>query len=93
MSQSNHHANHHGSTEPTAVDRHNARWGMVLFAIYVVLYLGFMILAAFDPESMSKPTPLAGLNVAIVYGVGLIVAALVLAFVYTLVSKSPKSVP
>jgi uncharacterized membrane protein (DUF485 family) len=86
MSQSNLRA-----TEPTPIDRHNARWGLVLFAIYVALYLGFMILAAFDPELMAKPTPLAGVNLAIVYGVGLIVAALVLAFVYTLVTKSPPS--
>jgi uncharacterized membrane protein (DUF485 family) len=90
MPESNHHANQPGSTEPTAVDRHNARWGMVLFVIYVALYLGFMIRAAFDPEEMASPS-IAGLNLAIVYGVGLIVAALVLAFVYTLVSKSPKS--
>lgn len=66
---------------------------MILFVIYVALYLGFMILAAFDPELMAKPTPLAGVNLAIVYGVGLIVAALVLAFVYTLVSKSAESTP
>lgn len=79
------------STEPTAIDRHNARWGLILFAIYVALYLGFMIMAAFWPERMATPTPLAGLNVAIVYGVGLIVAALVLALVYTLVSKSARA--
>lgn len=66
---------------------------MILFAIYVVLYLGFMILAAFDPEAMARPTPIAGVNLAIVYGVGLIVAALLLAFVYTLVSKSADSMP
>ena len=84
MSQSN-----HGPAEPSPVDRHNARWGLILFAIYVALYLGFMILAAFNPEQMAKPTPVAGINLAIVYGVGLIVAALVLAFVYTLVSRSP----
>jgi uncharacterized membrane protein (DUF485 family) len=89
MSQSD----HHGSTNPTSIDNHNARWGLILFAIYVALYLSFMIRAAFDPEEMANPTAIAGLNLAIVYGVGLIVAALVLAFVYTLVSKSPESTP
>ncbi|HEX3997020.1 MAG TPA: DUF485 domain-containing protein [Pirellulales bacterium] len=81
----------HAPAVQTPIDRHNARWGLVLFAVYVALYVGFMILAAFAPDQMAKPTAIAGLNLAIVYGIGLIVAALVLAFIYSLVSKSPDS--
>jgi uncharacterized membrane protein (DUF485 family) len=40
-----------------------------------------VLLAAFSPESM-EATPLAGVNVAIWYGFGLIAAALVLALIY-----------
>ena len=61
---------------------HHARIGIVLFAIYVVLYAGFMILAAFRPDLMDAPTPLGSVNLAIMYGMGLILAAFVLAVVY-----------
>lgn len=60
----------------------NARIGIILFAIYVILYTGFMVLAALWPELMAAPTPLGSVNLAIMYGMGLILAALVLAVVY-----------
>ena len=53
----------------------------MLFAVYVVLYVGFMLLNAFAHERMQQPV-LAGVNLAIVYGMGLIIAALLLALVY-----------
>jgi uncharacterized membrane protein (DUF485 family) len=59
----------------------NARYGLILFVIYLALYAGFMVLSAFAPERMGRPF-LGGVNLAIVYGFGLIVAALVLALVY-----------
>ncbi len=70
------------STSPSPVPGRgwNARLGLVLFAIYCVLYAGFMGLTAFCFETLAKPV--AGVNWAILYGMGLIVAALVLAVVY-----------
>jgi uncharacterized membrane protein (DUF485 family) len=59
----------------------NARIGLVLFTVYVVLYGGFVLLNAYAPETMEW-TPVAGINLAIIYGFGLIVAALVLALLY-----------
>ena len=59
----------------------NARFGLVLFAVYLLLYGGFVLLNAFDPQAM-EATPLAGINLAILYGFGLIAAALVLALLY-----------
>jgi len=59
----------------------NARIGLVLFAVYLVMYGGFVALAAFSPQTMER-TPYAGVNLAIWYGFGLIGAALVLALVY-----------
>src|SRR5437868_3553892 len=69
------------ATGPTAADNRNARLGLVLFAIYLALYGGFVALNAFAPQRMGEPA-LAGINLAIVYGFGLILAALVLALVY-----------
>jgi uncharacterized membrane protein (DUF485 family) len=66
----------------------NARLGLLLFGIYLVLYGGFVFLNAFSPQTMER-TPLAGVNLAILYGFGLIVAALVLALIYGWLSKGP----
>ncbi len=65
-------------------DRHitrNARYGLILFFIYLALYAGFLLLNAFAPDSMGEPAVL-GLNLAVVYGLGLIFAAFALALVY-----------
>ena len=52
-----------------------------MFALYSLLYGGFVVLAAFSPETM-EATPLAGVNLAIWFGFGLIVVAIVSALVY-----------
>src|SRR5690349_15741509 len=66
--------------------RHNARVGLALFVVYLLLYGGFVGLATFAPWAMARPA-LAGVNLAVVYGFGLIVAALVLALVYMLLCR------
>jgi len=66
---------------------HNARLGLVLFVIYLLFYGGFVGLATFAPNAMGRPA-LAGVNLAVVYGFGLIVAALVLAVVYMLLCRT-----
>ncbi|MCA9077637.1 MAG: DUF485 domain-containing protein [Planctomycetaceae bacterium] len=59
----------------------NARIGLVLFAVYLLLYGGFVLLNTFAPQTMES-TPVAGINLAILYGFGLIIAALVMALLY-----------
>ena len=72
----------------TAEEVFNARLGICLFLLYWVIYSGFVFLSAFSPDEMGKPLSLfGGLNVAIVYGMGLILAALVLAAVYIVMCK------
>jgi len=68
---------------------HQSRLGLVLFLLYLVLYGGFVLLNAFSPKTMEL-TPIAGINLAILYGFGLIIAAIVLALIYGLFSKVPK---
>lgn len=62
-----------------------SRWrsglGLVLFAVYLLVYTGFVLLNAFAPTWM-EITPWAGVNLAVLYGLGLIVLAFVLAIVY-----------
>jgi uncharacterized membrane protein (DUF485 family) len=64
-----------------ATDNRNARYGLVLFGIYVIVYVSFVLLNAFRPEIMDR-VPFAGLNLAVLYGFGLIVVALLLAAIY-----------
>ena len=76
----------HGANQPDKTDNpdfaaRRARYGLILFAGYLILYAGFVGLSAFSP-SLMESTPLAGVNLAILYGLVLIVAALVLALVY-----------
>lgn len=62
----------------------NSRIGLILFGVYLLFYGGFVLLAAYSPNKMES-TPLAGVNLAIWYGFGLIAAAIVLAIIYGLV--------
>ena len=68
--------------------RRRARYGLLLFAIYVVLYGGFLVLNVFFPKLL-ETTPVAGVNLAILYGFGLIAAALILALVYAWLCRAP----
>ncbi len=69
----------HGE-HPHLVSR-NARYGLVLFAVYVVLYAGFIGLATFRPTLLAAEAP-GGVNWAIAFGLGLIWAAFILAAIY-----------
>jgi len=60
--------------------------GVILFFVYILFYGGFMILSAFWPKVMSRPI-LGGVNLAVMYGFGLIVIALVLALIYMRVCR------
>ena len=59
----------------------NARIGMILFIVYLVLYVGFVFLNTFSAETMEM-LPYRGVNLAIWYGFGLIISAFVLALLY-----------
>lgn len=59
----------------------NSRLGLKFFLLYLLLYGGFVGLSAFSPDAMEM-MPLAGINLAIVYGFFLIVSAFVLALIY-----------
>jgi uncharacterized membrane protein (DUF485 family) len=72
---------HTAGDDHPAVSAANARAGLVLFFVYLAFYAGFMGLAAFAPQAMGRPV-LAGVNLAITYGMALIVGALVIAALY-----------
>jgi uncharacterized membrane protein (DUF485 family) len=57
--------------------------GVKLFLAYSAVYGGFVGLNAFLPELMRRPV-VAGVNLAIVYGMALITGAFVLALIYAI---------
>jgi uncharacterized membrane protein (DUF485 family) len=72
--------------------RFNSRLGLILFAFYSLLYLGFVLISALATDLMDI-TVIAGLNLAIVYGFGLIFAAFALAMAYGLLCKTEITAP
>ncbi len=63
-----------------AVD-YKTRLGVWMFLLYAIIYAGFVAINVIKPLLMEKIV-LFGLNLAVVYGMGLIVFALVLAIIY-----------
>lgn len=54
--------------------------GLWMFTLYALIYAGFVIINTLYPYLMGSD--IGGLNLAVVYGFGLIIFALALAFVY-----------
>ncbi len=82
----------HGPAAPSepddpATSSRNARYGLILFVIYFTFYAVFVAINAFWPDVMSRPV--GGVNLAVSYGLVLIVAALVLALVYSWLCRAP----
>lgn len=70
----------------------SSRLGFGLFLLYTLLYGGFVLLSAFSPDTMEQ-TPIAGVNLAILYGFGLIIAAFVFALIYGIGSGGQATAP
>ena len=70
-----------------STSRRNARYGLVLFAVYLLVYGVFVLLNAFAADVMK--VTILGVNRAVLYGLGLIVAAFVLALVYAWLCRAP----
>jgi uncharacterized membrane protein (DUF485 family) len=63
------------------------RLGVWMFALYFLVYAGFVAINLFQPLLMEK-TVLLGLNLATVYGMGLIIVALIQALIYDAICRS-----
>lgn len=85
----------HGPAQPAEKEdprdmERNARNGMLLFLVYLAFYGGFVALNAFWPKKM-EATPIWGINLAVLYGGALIVAAMVLALIYSWLCRGARS--
>ncbi len=64
-----------------AASEWKAKLGIKLFFLYSAIYMGFVGIAVFAPEKLKTPV-IGGTNLAIVYGIGLIIFAILLGLVY-----------
>lgn len=55
--------------------------GLILFGVYSLIYAGFIVINTLFPKSMGIQV-IAGLNLAVVYGFGLILLAIVMGVIY-----------
>ena len=55
--------------------------GVILFFVYTLIYAGFVVIGLTDPELLGVDV-IGGQNLAIVYGFGLILLAIVMGFIY-----------
>ncbi|WAC40634.1 DUF485 domain-containing protein [Pedobacter sp. SL55] len=67
--------------EKEIVTQQKSKLGVRLFFIYLICYAGFVALGVFNYELLST-TVFSGLNLAIVYGIGLIVFAVIMGIIY-----------
>jgi uncharacterized membrane protein (DUF485 family) len=68
-------------SEPDAAAPYKTRLGLILFVIYGLFYVGFVAINAISPKTMGVIV-VGGLNLAVVYGFGLIILAIVLGLIY-----------
>lgn len=74
--------------EPAAVSTRDpsspfkTRLGVWMFLLYCVIYAGFVFTNVFTEGEAMQEVVFSGLNLAVVYGMGLIIFALVLALIY-----------
>jgi uncharacterized membrane protein (DUF485 family) len=75
------------SAEVLAIRSYNARMGLVLFVFYLAAYVGFVVLSAVSQDVLRQPS-LGGVNVAVLYGFGLIIGAFVVSIIYMLLCRN-----
>ncbi len=67
---------------PDPASGYKTRIGVIMFTIYCIVYVGFILIHVLSEGQAMQIILFMGLNLAVVYGVGLIVFALVLALIY-----------
>jgi len=83
----------HGAATDWGTDKtrvFKSRLGIILFFIYLIIYIVFILLNAIDIKFM-ETIVFAGLNLAIIYGFGLIILAIVLGLAYNFICTAQEN--
>ena len=73
----------HGSPSELKEDKSEGfktKLGLIMVAIYTIVYFTFIIIAVANPQLMARDV--GGLNLAIAYGFGIIILAIIQALIY-----------
>jgi len=76
---------HQGPAQESAPDpasRYKSRLGVWMFLLYCLLYAGFVFTNVLTEGRAMQTIVVAGLNLAVVYGMSLIILALIMALIY-----------
>jgi uncharacterized membrane protein (DUF485 family) len=79
----------HGPNSDWGVDHASSfktRVGIWMFILYAIIYAGFVLISTFNPELMGSD--IGSLNLAVIYGFGLLLFALMLAVVYNAICSA-----
>ncbi|PKP01914.1 MAG: hypothetical protein CVU11_13710 [Bacteroidetes bacterium HGW-Bacteroidetes-6] len=75
---------HHGPAVELKEDKAIAkktRLGVILFFVYLIVYAGFVTIGMVFPHAMGMEL-IGGQNIAVIYGMGLIILAVVMGLIY-----------
>jgi uncharacterized membrane protein (DUF485 family) len=75
-------------TTDDVLERRKIAIGIQMTILYSIVYGGFVVLSVFQPTWMGARAVL-GLNLAVAYGIGLIIAAVLFALVYNYLCRVP----
>jgi len=70
-------------------EKRKSNIGVMMTVLYSIVYGGFVFLSVFYPSLMSLRT-FFGMNLAITYGLGLIVTAIIFAIIYNQMVRMPR---
>jgi uncharacterized membrane protein (DUF485 family) len=70
---------------------YKAKVGIYFFIIYSIVYSVFVIINVISPLSMAMIV-FAGLNLAVVYGIGLIILAIIMGLIYNYMCTKKENV-
>ncbi len=73
-----------------AASAFKTRVGLILFVIYGLIYACFVAINAITPKAMGQVV-FAGLNLAVVFGFGLIVLAIIMGLIYNVICARPEN--
>jgi uncharacterized membrane protein (DUF485 family) len=79
----------HGPATEWQVEKsesYKSKMGIIMFAIFTPIYLAFILICVISPSTMGKDV--GSLNVAIVYGFGIIILAIIQAVIYNAICSN-----
>ncbi len=79
---------HKNSLNTMGYEQRKSALGVRMTTLYSVVYIGFVGVSVFRPQWMGVRA-IFGLNLAIAYGLGLILFAIILAVIYNYLCKVP----